>query len=177
MVSAIHPVVDAAAGAEGAKEQPSKPKLQQPKMNEEKKKGKKDNKGAKGSERNGTGAQQGQGQGQQPQQQPKKQQQDNGGKKGQQQQQQPPQQGQQGQPVVLVFEVEMGAHGATEGSEQQRVERLELRRGQRLGPAVKAFCRQHGLNVGSVVPALEAYLRDKAPPGAFWFGSWFGEWV
>lgn len=165
---AIHPVADAAPGAEGAKEQPPKPKLQQPKLGEGKKKGKKE-KGAKGagaagdgSEVNGTAGQQGQGQ--QPQLPPKKQQQDKGGKRGQQQP--------QGQaPVVLVFEVEMGAHGgggggngAAEGGE--RIERLELRRGQRLGPAVLDFCRQHGLDVGAVAPALEAYLRDKAPPGA-----------
>lgn len=65
---------------------------------------------------------------------------------------------QQEKPVVIIFEVDMG------GSEG-RVEKLELREGQKLGPAVKGFCRQHGLDVHTVASPLEDYLRDKAPDG------------
>lgn len=58
--------------------------------------------------------------------------------------------------VLIVFEVDMG---------DGRIEKIELREGQKLRPGVRAFCRNHGLDIDTTAPRLEAHLREKAPPG------------
>lgn len=59
-------------------------------------------------------------------------------------------------PVILIFKIELTP---------SQTETLELREGQRLGQAVRAFCRQHGLDIAAVARPLEDYLRAKTPRG------------